>query len=342
MILFGYNSQGERIRKFAAGVATLYTMHGKLLTHLTKGSDYMHFYYDANSRPAMVDYNGTHYTYLYNLQGDVVGLVDSANSIVVEYKYDAWGKLLSTTGTLASTLGYLNPFRYRGYIYDEETGLYYLHSRYYNPMWGRFVSADTEIGEKNELLRHNVFTYCGNMPLIIKDETGRGWLFVAAVAFIGAVVGGASQVVANIATGSELFDGVVGAAVGGAVYNVVGLVTNSTAAAAFSSSAAESLTNEVIDYLGGEKNLTGENILASSGKVLIDTAVNGTIYYGTGKIADEIVPTNNGWFQPKKLVSALSGKYARKVWGQTTAQSIYNVSTNIIRHYFMQDIALIY
>jgi len=75
---------------------------------------------------------------------------------------------------------------------------------------------------------------------------------------------------------------------------------------------------------------------------LIDTAVNGTIYYGTGKIADEIVPTNNGWFQPKKLVSALSGKYARKVWGQTTAQSIYNVSTNIIRHYFMQDIALIY
>jgi len=98
MILFGYNSQGERIRKFAAGVATLYTMHGKLLTHLTRGSDSMHFYYDANSRPAMVDYNGEHFTYLHNLQGDVVGLVDSANSIVVEYKYDAWGKLLSTTG----------------------------------------------------------------------------------------------------------------------------------------------------------------------------------------------------------------------------------------------------
>ena len=172
MILFGYNSQGERIRKFAAGVATLYTMHGKLLTHLTKGSDYMHFYYDANSRPAMVDYNGTHYTYLYNLQGDVVGLVDSTNSIVVEYKYDAWGKLLSTTGTLASTLGYLNPFRYRCYIYDEETGLYYLHSRYYNPMWGRFVSADKYAGSVGTVLCHNIFCYCRNSPIIRHDPNG--------------------------------------------------------------------------------------------------------------------------------------------------------------------------
>jgi len=187
MILFGYNSQGERIRKFAAGVATLYTMHGKLLTHLTKGSDYMHFYYDANSRPAMVDYNGTHYTYLYNLQGDVVGLVDSTNSIVVEYKYDAWGKLLSTTGTLASTLGYLNPFRYRCYIYDEETGLYYLHSRYYNPEWGRFVSADAVLGKVGEIGSHNLFSYCKNIPIPCADWNGKE----AAGAIAAGVAGGA-------------------------------------------------------------------------------------------------------------------------------------------------------
>ena len=67
---------------------------------------------------------------------------------MVEYTYDAWGNPIDKTGTLAATLGTLNPFRYRGYVFDEETGLYYLKSRYYNPVWGRFVNADAVLGEK--------------------------------------------------------------------------------------------------------------------------------------------------------------------------------------------------
>lgn len=98
---------------------------------------------DAQNRPAIVEFNGTKYGYLYNLQGDVIGLIDSANTEVVKYTYDAWGKPLSVTGSLANTIGYYNPFRYRGYVYDVETGLYYLRSRYYNPNWGRFVNADS-------------------------------------------------------------------------------------------------------------------------------------------------------------------------------------------------------
>ena len=78
-------------------------------------------------------------------QGDVIALIDSNGKKVVEYKYDAWGRRLSKTGTMASTLGTLNPFRYRGYVYDEETGLYYLRSRYYNPEWARFLNADQSI-----------------------------------------------------------------------------------------------------------------------------------------------------------------------------------------------------
>ena len=58
------------------------------------------------------------------------------------YTYDAWGNPLTTTGSMAGTLGKLNPFRYRGYVYDTETGLYYLQSRYYNPETGRFINAD--------------------------------------------------------------------------------------------------------------------------------------------------------------------------------------------------------
>ncbi len=61
---------------------------------------------------------------------------------MVSYYYDSWGKPTSTTGTLKASLGALNPFRYRGYIYDEETGFYYLNSRYYDPETGRFINAD--------------------------------------------------------------------------------------------------------------------------------------------------------------------------------------------------------
>jgi YD repeat-containing protein len=78
-------------------------------------------------RPAMFRRNDAWYYYLQNLQGDIVGIVNSSGAIVVEYKYDAWGRQVSITGSMASTVGRLNPFRYRGYVYDDETGLYFLY-----------------------------------------------------------------------------------------------------------------------------------------------------------------------------------------------------------------------
>ena len=84
----------------------------QLITHLTRGSDEMHFFYDAQSRPAMVKFNGALYSYVHNLQGDIVGIVDSAGSLVVEYKYAAWGKptLVRTLTTAYEALAELNPF----------------------------------------------------------------------------------------------------------------------------------------------------------------------------------------------------------------------------------------
>jgi YD repeat-containing protein len=80
----------------------------------------LHFWYDAQNRPAIVQFNGTKYAYIQNLQGDIVGIVDSNGTEVVKYTYDAWGKVLSTTGSLAATLGTIQPFRYRGYVYDVD------------------------------------------------------------------------------------------------------------------------------------------------------------------------------------------------------------------------------
>ena len=85
---------------------------------------------------------------------------------VVSYTYDAWVKILSTTGSMASTLGAENPFRYRGYVYDEETELYYLKSRYYKPAWGRFINADSPVvptaSPGSATWDKNLFAYCDN------------------------------------------------------------------------------------------------------------------------------------------------------------------------------------
>lgn len=105
-------------------------------------------------------------------RGGDAGILDRIAHLAVEYKYDAWSKIIGRMGSLASTLGYFNPFRYRGYVYDEETGLYYLRSRYYNPEWGRFINADVLLGKRGALLSHNLFAYCASNPVIFKDEYG--------------------------------------------------------------------------------------------------------------------------------------------------------------------------
>ena len=90
-------------------------------------------------------------------------------------RFDSWGKLLSTSGSLASTLGKNNPFRYRGYVYDEETGFYYLQSRYYNPEVGRFISSDVLLSTGQGVLGHNAYAYCGNNPASRIDTEGDLW-----------------------------------------------------------------------------------------------------------------------------------------------------------------------
>ena len=113
----------------------------------------------------MVVYNGTAYAYVKSLQGDIVAILDENGNTVVSYGYDAWGAPLWCTGELAETLGKVQPFRYRGYVFDEETGLYYLRSRYYNPRWGQFVNADI-------LICNNIYRYLHNSPINRTDDAG--------------------------------------------------------------------------------------------------------------------------------------------------------------------------
>ncbi len=149
-ISFKYNDAGIRTEKTVVkdGRSTTYKYHllGDKVTHeQIQGPadllDEIHYTYSGNTLVSM-NLNGREYYYVRNAQGDITGLLDINGKEVVKYSYDSWGKLISIEGKLKDSLGLINPYRYRGYRCDNETGLYYLQSRYYNPELGRFINAD--------------------------------------------------------------------------------------------------------------------------------------------------------------------------------------------------------
>jgi len=177
---FSYNSDGMRIGRYNSEDDTEYTYYynGSLLRVMTVDGNKLYFVYDASGTPIEVSYTPAgsttvgFYYFVTNLQGDVIAILNSSGAVVVEYTYDAWGNILSITGSMASTLGRQNPLRYRGYVYDQEIGFYYLQSRYYDPEIGRFINADAFTSTGQGLLGNNMFAYCRNNPVKRKDASG--------------------------------------------------------------------------------------------------------------------------------------------------------------------------
>ena len=166
----------------------------------------LRYTFDENGSVCGISYWGpgatawTKYYFTKNLQGDVTAVyrVEAANNQiagftkVAAYTYDTWGNVLSQSGDFAD----VNPFRYRSYYYDTETGFYYVSSRYYDPEIGRWINADNAIaGVGGDIRSYNLFAYCMNDPVNMSDHTGHWpqWIKNAASAVVNAVV----TVVAN-------------------------------------------------------------------------------------------------------------------------------------------------
>ena len=140
---------------------------------------------------------------------------------------------------------------------------------------------------------------------------------------IGGVIGGASQVYANLVTGNPWSDGLAGAVAGGAIYAFLSLAPfGNPVLAAFGAAFVESVTNEIVAYSLNKKTLNQENIEHSVESVINKTIFNTCIYYATGKVASKIEPLNKHWIKPTKIITCFTGNYARKVANQSFAHAL--------------------
>ena len=202
-IQYFYDHTGRRVRKTVDGVTTDFRMAGELLMSQKAGDVTTYFSYDSAGNLIGMSAGSNRYFYTRNAQNDITGLIDENGTSVVQYQYDSWGKLLGITGSLASTIGKRNPFRYRGYYYDDETGMYYLQSRYYDPEIKRFICADDidNVSDLQEMpIEKNLYIYCDNNPIARIDTNGRAWLGVA----IAGIAGALSSVGKQIKDGKSL------------------------------------------------------------------------------------------------------------------------------------------
>ena len=255
---YTYDADGIRTTKVVDGVEHRYVTRGGKLMRESFGSGdtevIMDFSYDESGRPFAVSYSKdggasfSTYYYATNLQGDVVMLfgrsaVKDANGNVTGYtvksygyyEYDPWGNVTvkAAAGGTPSTSSLINrnPIRYRGYVYDNETGFYYLQSRYYDPANHRFINADAAKYAANSSINihdTNLFAYCGNNPIMRTDSTGTSW-FSSIISAVAVVAVAAVAVVAVVASAGAVAC-VAGAAATAAGASAATAATVSTAA----------------------------------------------------------------------------------------------------------------
>ena len=292
-ISYTYDMAGVRSSKTVGSTTYKYTTLSGLVTRQTGGNATIDFVYDESNQPLAMKYNGKVYYYVLNAQGDVVRIVDGSRNVVASYSYDPWGKLLSSSGTLAN----VNPLRYRGYYYDSETGFYYLQSRYYDPEIGRFINADSYAStDATGLLSTNMFAYCENDPVNKSDPTGEVAPILIAMAG-GAMVGLAEQFMTDViyamVTGQPLdacFSS-VGTYVSSAVGGAMSVLPGGGVMRAFSEIILTSYIKETVDMIVYPGRYTEVD---PNSEILESAAGSGMSKLGekgSAKIADKINKT---------------------------------------------------
>ena len=192
---YTYNANGIRTSKTVNGVEHTFVLDGTKILKESWGSNTIIPMYDNEDAVCGIQYNGEPYYFFKNLQGDVIAIVNKDAETVAKYTYDAWGVPTITQDTSVCAIAAINPYRYRGYFYDNEIGHYYIQSRYYNPVIGRFVNADVAetLEYPSEIGIINLYSYCKNKPINETDVSGGFLASKLAEIFLSAVFGMVAQ-----------------------------------------------------------------------------------------------------------------------------------------------------
>ena len=334
-VFYRYNADGIRVEKHITDKSTgateahYYDYNGTMLICERWDNNTVWYLYDESGSPVGFTYNGTEYYYLKNMQGDITGIANANGTVVVEYSYDVWGKVLSVTGSMADTIGQINSLRYRGYYYDIETGFYLTGTRYYDPEIGRFINADGVISGTGESVQgYNLFAYCFNNPVNMSDPSGNWpkWAtkLVAAVAVVAVVAAVAAVTVATAGAGTAIAAVAVGAAKGAAIGFAVGAASgaaigyattgtlegtlNGMADGALSGSISGAITGGVQGYSNYSNYTSARNFLKNN-----------------GQNPDEVMSCFKGTPKVKTLKTDTT---VYRTWGGTTQELGHWVSPN--------------
>ena len=227
-----YNDQGLRIKKTDyRGVTWNYIYDGNKLIREKSINNTLDFLYDEyDNLYGFIKDNSEKYLYIRDQLQNIIGITDINGKIVVKYSYDAWGAIKSIIDTSSSGIGKLNPFRFKGYYYDNESSMYYCKTRYYVPQWGRWLSPDSiEYLNPESVNGLNLYIYCENDPINRFDSSGHSWK-----SFWNSIGSWFSEHWVELAIGTAFI-------IGGAVVTALTCGTGTTAWAAFGSALFSSI-----------------------------------------------------------------------------------------------------
>ena len=200
-----YDGFKQRIAKSVNNVITNYFYINNQLLIEQKGNQTLTYLYSHHGITGFI-YNNVIYYYEKNIQQDIIAIRNANHYVVASYAYDAWGNhvVYDSTGaidTSPSSIGNINPFRYRSYYYDTDLKMYWLTTRYYDPEVGRFISPDSYTYlDYQKLHGINLYAYSKNNPAMYYDPSGH-FLTLIRLAYTTASAVGALAIVA----GSILF-----------------------------------------------------------------------------------------------------------------------------------------
>ncbi|MDR2822211.1 MAG: hypothetical protein LBV58_01485 [Acholeplasmatales bacterium] len=319
-ITFAYDEQGNRISKTGNGNTTNYFYVGNKLLSLTKGNNRLYFHYNEKGLVVGFEYNKQNYFYLRDLTGNITNIINDLGTSVVSYKYDAWGKWINQSNASngqqdGDILVEINPYLYKGYIFDSETGWYYLKTRFYIPELRRFLNNDdTKFIDKNDMSTFNLFVYCGNNPVMLMDGSGN-----SPVPWWSWVISGAQLA---LGIGLMFVPGAQGFAAGLMIGGSLGLIANAASPAVGQAiGGASSIANGWGAFSTG-MSILGLGQIGLIGGIGLMAIGGATMAFGVNEIASSV--TGNNYIQ--QLTGMSDSAYGWTYIGLNVASSVGQIA----------------